>query len=167
MEDSATLGSDTSSISGLQEAVRNVLPFHMCRNLSILILLIIYNIRPIIDLFDLSGLMIPHLLIQMQVSFLLKNCIQTPVIGPVYLFCCYHSGLSITSVSVFLHDPDWRYSLSAAVFFIDYPDDPNGFIVCYNEIVCCPYLVQCPEDEALFHTVAIVRTSTLQVGPLR
>ena len=81
-----------------------------------------------------------HLLIQMQISFLLKDCIQTPIIRPVYFFRCCHSGLSITSVSVFLHDPDWRYSLSAAVFFIDYPDDANGFIVRSNEIVGCPGL---------------------------
>lgn len=98
------------------------------------------NVHPIIDLFNSSSLMVAHFLVQMKISCFLQYGIQTPMIGAIDLFCRQDSGLSISFVSMFLHDPDRRYPFSAAIFLVDYPNSANIFIPGNNEIINSPRL---------------------------
>lgn len=53
----------------------------------------------------------------------------------IYLFCHRYGRLSITFVSVFLHNPNRRYLFSTPVLFVNHANDTDNFIFSNDEII--------------------------------
>lgn len=59
----------------------------------------------------------------------------------IYLFCHRYSRLSITFVSVFLHNPNRRYLFSTPVLFVNHANGTDNFIFSNDEIIRRPQLL--------------------------
>ena len=71
-----------------------------------LILFVKDDVHPVVDHLALPGLTVAHFFVEVQVSGLLQDGVQTPMPGAVDLFGGSDRGLRISIASVLRHDPE-------------------------------------------------------------
>ncbi len=84
---------------------------------------------------DFSGLPVSEFLVEVQVSLFLKYGVKAPVITAIDSLSFQYGLLSKAKVPELWLYPYGRDALSAAAFFINYPDASNSFPISNNEVV--------------------------------
>ena len=69
------------------------------------VLLVKNNVHAVVDMLDLAGLMVAHLLVEITVALLLHDRVETPVVSAIELFDSKDRSLRIAFASVLFHDP--------------------------------------------------------------